>query len=372
MPSYKDEKTGKWYCQFYYKDHTGNRRKKYKRGFALKRDADQWERDFLEKMQGTPEMTLEALSSLYLKDIKLNHKPVTYRTRESRVRLWIVPYFGKTPINTIKAIDIKNWQDELKKSESVRLSSSGEAIKASLSPGYIGTLHRELSAMMNFAVRYYGLPDNPCKKAGNISKSKKKSLSFWTLDQFNQFIETFEDDDPFRVAFLTLYYTGCRVGELQALTVDDIDLKAGKIRINKTFNVVDGKHVVTDTKTEKGNRVIRINKSLSADLKAHISRLYKPAPSDRIFVMTHSAYGKKLDSHAASAGLPKIRVHDLRHSHASLLIEMGFSPVAIADRLGHEKVSTTLDIYSHLYPSQQDELADKLEEKWTAGTPKTP
>ena len=362
MPSYKDPKTGKWNCQFYYKDSNGNRKKKHKRGFELKRDADQWEKDFLQKMQGTPEMTLETFSTLYLDDIKLNCKPVTYRTRESRVRCWIVPYFAKTPLNSITALDVKNWQNWLKKSETVRLDVNGEPMKKALSTGYIGTLHRELSTMMNYAIKYYGLTKNPCVDAGNVRKSRKRSLTFWTLDQFEKFIATFNDDDRFRTAFLTLYWTGMRVGELQALTVEDVTDKT--IRISKTFHIVNGEHVVTTTKTQKGNRTVSINQALAEDLKKHISRLYKPAPTDRVFTMTPSSYGKIMKEHTELAGLPEIRVHDIRHSHASLLIEMGFSPVAIADRLGHEKVSTTLDIYSHLYPSKQDELAEKLDEKY--------
>ena len=356
MPSYKDNKTGKWYCQFYYKDHTGARKKKMKRGFDLKRDADQWEREFLERMQGTPEMTVATLADLYLSDIKTNCKPVTYRTRESRVRCWILPHFANTPINSIKAVDIKNWQNELKKSVNAQ--------NKALSSGYIGTLHREFSAMMNFAVRYYDLPKNPCKDAGNVSGSRKRSLQFWTLEQFQAFIATFDSADPFRVAFLMLYYTGMRVGELQALEIQDIDFTNNTIAISKTFHIIAGKHVVTTTKTEKGNRTITINNSLADEIKRHISRIYAPEPCSRVFTMTPSAYGKKLRDHANIADLPQIRVHDLRHSHASLLINMGISPLLISERLGHEKVSTTLDIYSHLFPSKQDELITALEQSF--------
>lgn len=352
MPSYKD-KNNKWYCQFYYQDHTGKRKKKFKRGFTFKRDAEAWERDFLERVQGSPEMTLQSLTELYLNDIKLNCKPVTYRTRESRCRMWIVPYFGSRPINQIKAVNVKEWQNYLKK-QTGRTGSR-------LSSGYIGTLHRELSALMNYAVKYYDLPKNPCKDAGNISGSRKRSMQFWTLEQYKKFIDTFDTADPFRIAFDALYFCGMRLGELQALTISDIDFKAHTIKISKTFHIIAGEHITTTTKTAKGNRTIAINKTLESELRQHINRLYKPDPGTRIFSMTSSAYGKRLKKHAAAAGIPSIRVHDLRHSHASLLINMGISPLVISERLGHEKVSTTLDIYSHLYPAKQDELITLLE-----------
>ena len=355
MPSYKD-KNGKWYCQFYYTDHTGKHIKKFKRGFALKREADAWEQDYLKQVQGSPNMSVSALAALYLEDIKLNCKAVTYRTRESRVRIWILPFFENKPINEIKTVDIKNWHNELKKAVNVR--------NEPLSTGYIGTLHREMSAMMNYAVKYYDLRRNPCQDAGNIKKSRVKSLDFWTLEEFNQFIDTFEASDPFRTAFITLYYTGMRVGELQALTVGDIDFENNRISVSKTFHVINGEYVITDTKTAKGNRIIYINASLADLLCNHISRLYKPRKSDRIFTMTPSSYGKQLNKHAGEAGIQRIRVHDLRHSHVSLLINMGVSPLVISERLGHEKVSTTLDIYAHLYPSKQDEITGLIEDQF--------
>ena len=354
MPAYKDRKTNKWQCKFYYTDYSGKKRQKHKRGFTFKRDAEAWERDFLQRVQGSPDMSVKSLAALYLEDIKINCKPVTYRTRESRVRMWILPYFGDMPVNSIKAVNIKEWQNYLKK-------QTGRTGKP-LSSGYIGTLHRELSAMFNYSMRYYGLRRNPCKDAGNIAKSRKRSMQFWTLEQFKQFIDTFDPADPFRIAFITLYFTGMRIGELQALTIKDIDFEAKTIRISKTLSIVYGENVVTSTKTEKGNRTIVINDALAEALQRHIKRIYKAEDTDRVFPMTQSAYGKHLKDHAESAGIPVIRVHDLRHSHASLLINMGISPLVISERLGHEKVSTTLDIYSHLYPSKQEELSTKLEE----------
>ena len=324
-----------------------------KRGFELKRDADAWERAFIESRKETPDLPFSALVAEYLKDKEATKKPVTYRTSESRVRVWILPYFGDRPADSITPLDIKKWHEYLRSAQTVH----GKPLDA----GYIGTLHTELSIIFNYGIKYYGLTQNPAAVHGNIKGGKKRSLQFWTLDQFNQFIETFDSADPFRVAFLVLYWTGARVGECQALQIQDVDLDERVIHINKTFHIIKGKGSTGTPKTAAGNRDIKINQALADELAQHIKRIYKPKPTNRLFPMTPSGYGKKLIEHAALAGVPRIRVHDLRHSHASLLIELGFSPTLIAARLGHEKVSMTLDIYGHLYPNKQDELADRLD-----------
>ena len=353
MPSYKDSKTNTWYCKFYYMNREGVRRQKLKRGFKLKKDADSWERSFIENLKESPDMPFRSLVAEYLKDKKATRKPVTYRTSESRVRVWILPYFGDRPADSITTLDVKKWHEYLRQSQ----NEHGQSLAA----GYIGTLHRELSIIFNYGIKYYGLKQNPAAIVGNVKGSKSKSLQFWTLDQFTAFINTFEASDPWRATFMLLYWTGCRVGECQALTIQDIDFNARKITINKTFHLIAGEGNVTSPKTAASERVITINKSLADVLANHISRLYAPEPGDRLFTMTPSAYGKQMKKHATLADLPQIRVHDLRHSHASLLIELGFSPLLIAQRLGHDNVSMTLNIYSHLWPSKQDELADRLE-----------
>ena len=105
---------------------------------------------------------------------------------------------------------------------------------------------------------------------------------------------------------------------------------------------------------------ISIPDFLYDDIHEYISKLYGIGKGDRIFYFTKSALEKEIKRASEKAGLTPIRVHDLRHSHASMLIELGFTPLEIADRLGHESVKTTLDTYSHLYPDKDQKLADRL------------
>lgn len=114
-------------------------------------------------------------------------------------------------------------------------------------------------------------------------------------------------------------------------------------------------------KTPGSNRTIPIPQFLCDDLSNYISKLYGLLPDDRIFNMSTRFLLREMSRYSEIAGVKRIRIHDLRHSHASLLIELGFNPLLIANRLGHDKVETTLNTYSHLYPSQQDEVVKKLQ-----------
>lgn len=135
--------------------------------------------------------------------------------------------------------------------------------------------------------------------------------------------------------------------------------------INKTLHVIDGKQVVTTPKTEKSNRTITLPLFLVEELQTYCSRIYGIQPDSRIFYRSKWAYGGQMKAHIKQAGLQPIRLHDLRHSHASLLIELGFSALLVSERLGHENVSTTLNTYAHLFPSKQSEVADKLQKLYT-------
>ena len=335
-----------------------------KRGFQLKRDADQWERSFLEdneKKQKSPGMSVRTLSEDYLKHLKATRKGISYQSSESRHRLWIIPFFSDElkdkPIGQIDAADIKDWTDWLRTQKTAR--------DKPLSDRYINTLFVELSTMFNYAATFHNLPKNPCKGLGKRLgvERKDRDMCFWTDEEFHKFIDTFEKSDPLYTVYMVLFWTGMRIGELMALTVQDIDLDSGSIRINKTLSFVNGDYVVTTPKSEKSKRKVFISETIVTLLREYISRIYKPLPTDRVFPMSARHYRKYLAIHADLAGVPQIRIHDLRHSHASLLIKMGVSPVLIADRLGHESASTTLKVYAHLYTNEQYELVSKMESR---------
>lgn len=149
--------------------------------------------------------------------------------------------------------------------------------------------------------------------------------------------------------------------ELLALTYNDIDLEKRTISVNKSYQRIEGRDIITPPKTLKSKRIITIPPFLAEELKEYTSHLYGIMADERMFRFTKSYMQHEIIRGIKASGVKRIRLHDIRHSHASLLVEMGFTPLAIAERLGHEKIETTLNTYSHLYPNKQGELADKLE-----------
>ena len=162
-------------------------------------------------------------------------------------------------------------------------------------------------------------------------------------------------------AFEMLYWCGIREGELLALTAADFNFDKETVTINKSYQRLHGEDVITTPKTKKSNRTIKMPKFLCEEMKEYLGMIYGLKKKDRIFTVTKSYLHHEMDRGAKAAGVKRIRIHDLRHSHISLLIDMGFSAVAIADRVGHESIDITYQ-YAHLFPSKQVEMADRLDD----------
>ena len=168
-------------------------------------------------------------------------------------------------------------------------------------------------------------------------------------------------DEPISYyAFEMLYWCGIREGEFLALTPADFDFKGGTVKISKSYQRLHGKDVITSPKTKKSNRTVKMPPFLCEEIQDYLKMQFGLGRTDRIFPITKSYLHREMDRGSKAAGVKRIRVHDLRHSHVSLLIDMGFTPVAIADRLGHESIEITLR-YAHLFPSKQTEMIEKLE-----------
>ena len=205
MPAYKEKTKNTWYVSFYFTDWTGTRKRHLKRGFKRQKDALEYEREFLVKQQGSPDMLFSSLYDLYQKDGVARVKETTITSREPLFKKHILPYFGNMPINKITPADIRAWQNQILQATYI---SKGTPKK--YSPTYINVLHVQLSAIFNYAVTYYRLPSNPAKLAGGIGKTKAHAMKFWTIGQFNQFISSFPADSTEYLVFNLLFYTGMR------------------------------------------------------------------------------------------------------------------------------------------------------------------
>ncbi len=348
MPAYYDEEKKSWYCAFKYRDWRGERKQKKKRGFKLKRDAEKWEREFFSKDSNSPEMTFASLCELYEEDAKVNLREDTYTNRHATIHNKLVPYFGKRITSEITAGDIRKWQNEMKKYR----SEKGEPYKET----YLRSLNAQLSTIFNWGIQFSSLKSNPCKETKQMGKKQADKMQILTIDQFNKTMEQV-DARAKKLAFEVMFWSGLRIGECLALTPGDI-LDSKELSVSKTYHRRNGEDQFGPTKNGK-SRVGPIPNFLYDDIKSYIGALYAIEPTDRIFYFTKSTLNRELSAAEKKAGVPEVRVHDLRHSHAALLVEMGCSIVLVAERLG-DTVKVASDTYSHLYPNKQAEVVEQM------------
>lgn len=307
MAAYKDEQRGTWYVSFHYYDWTGKNCRKVKRGFKTKREATEWERHFRMKEAADLDMTFEEFVQAYTRDMKPKLKHNTWLTKEHILRTKLLPYFKDKKMRDIRPKDIIQWQNE-------QISYRDEKGKP-YAPTYLKTLQSELSALFNHAVRFYELKSNPVVKAGSLGKGKAEEMLFWTKEEYLKFIEAVKDKPYSYHAFQILYWCGLRVGELLALTPQDIDFDNKVIRVTKSYQRLEGKDVITDPKTPKSKRNVSMPDFLCEELKDYIGRLYGILPTDRIFHLTKSFLHHEMTRGAEKAGVKRIRIHDLRHPY---------------------------------------------------------
>ena len=353
MGVFKCKETGTWYVMTRYRDWKGERKQKCKRGFATKRAAQDWEQKFHMQNAADMDMTFEAFYEIYTKDMKARLKENSWITKQNIVETKILPYFGQRKISEITTKDVIVWQNE-------QLAYRDEKHKP-YSQTYLKTLHNQLSAIFNHAVRFYDLRANPASKAGNMGNEERREMLFWTKEEYQKFAEEMMDKPVSYYVFQMLYWTGIREGELLALTPADFDFERGTVKISKTYQRLKGQDVITSPKTKKSNRTIQMPDFLCQEMQEFFKMQYGLKKKDRIFTVTKSYLHHEMDRGAKAAGVKRIRIHDLRHSHISLLIDMGFSAVAIADRVGHESIEITYR-YAHLFPSKQKEMANRLDD----------
>lgn len=307
MAAFKNKTNGTWYVQFRYTDWKGERQQKLKRGFATKKEAQAWEREFLMQKQADVNMTFESFAQLYEKDMKPKLKLNTWLTKESIIQKKILPYFGKRKLSEITAKDVMDWQNVIR--------GLTDAKGIPYSPTYLKTVHNQLSALFNHAVRYYGLQVNPAAKAGNMGVEERREMLFWTKEEYLKFADAMMDKPLSYYAFEMLYWCGIREGELLALTPADFDFEAGTVKISKSYQRLHGKDVITTPKTKKSNRTIKMPNFLCDEMKDYLGMLYGIKKKERIFTITKSYLHHEMDRGAKSAGVKRIRIHDLRHPY---------------------------------------------------------
>ena len=352
MPVYKDKERDTWFCKFNYKDWRDETKTKLKRGFRTKKEAQEWEREFLQVQQADMDMEFSKFVDVYFTDKAPRLKERTIETKRIMLDTRIIPYFGKLRMNAIKPADIMKWQNDM--------------MDQGYKPTYLRMLQNQVTAVFNHAERFYGLKDNPCKKIDKMGKANARELNFWTKEEYDRFIQNFDEkEEMYRLMYQMLFWLGCRVGELLAICYGDINFKEKTVSITKTYYRRNKTDYITAPKTESSNRIVTMPNFLVEELKVYTDKMYELKAEERIFMVTDRAVEKKMKQKADKLNLKHIRVHDLRHSHIAFLIEKGTQPLIISKRVGHDSVTTTMNIYGHLYPDKQRQLADMLNEEAT-------
>ena len=329
MPVYKDEKTNTWYVKSRYKDWTGKTKHLTKRGFALKREAVEWETAFFQRQDASLDMSFGDFYQIYREDMGERLKVSTWETKASIIEKKILPFFQDLRMRDITSTQVIRWQNEMMRQKTPDGTPYSQT--------YLKTLHNQLSAIFNHAVRFYKLSENPARIAGAIGEKDGAEMKIWSEEEYRRFAEAVMDKPLSFYCFEVLYWCGIREGELLALHQEDFDLQKRELHITKTYHRSRGKDIITSPKTRQSVRMVSMPAFLCEELQEYFDMIYDPDPKERIFPVTKSYLNREIQRGAKEAGLRRIRVHDLRHSHVSLLIHMGYSPVAIAFRASPEE-----------------------------------
>ena len=360
---YLDKKTGKWYfsASLGFDKVTGKRIQKVKRGFNSQREAYAAKVKLIKELQemgnaSNIQMSYQIfLEEIYIPDYKAR---VEETTLQSRIPAFenMKKFFGKKKMFDITPLEVQRWKNSLTKK---------------YSQNYARLVYGMFSNTLDMAVGLGMIPKNIAKQVGKITK-RKTNIDFWTKEEFEKVIGTFDIDDYYEhysfVIVWLFFMTGLRVNEGTALIWDrDIDFVRKTLSVRYSLRIKNNNDwEFGPTKTKAGVRVIALDLDTLQILKDWKKRQEGYGKID--FVLSYngnpsikSTINRIVKRHAALAGVKEIQPKGLRHSHASLLInEQNANPLIIRDRLGHEDIKTTLGTYSHLYDNTNFEVADKL------------
>jgi integrase len=302
----------------------------------------------------------EFLTVEWLPAIKGTVRASTYSSYKTHVERHIVPALGTIKLARLTPPMINAFYGKL--GEDGRCSGSGGLSAA--------TLHRALRD----AVRWGRISISPANAVDPPkAKGKLRDLPAWSKEQLTTFLRHVRNDRLYALWHL-LALTGCRRGEALGLRWEDVDMDAGTISIRQTLVPVDGNVIISDPKTARGRRTIALDPATLEALKAHAARQADEqsgwgeawTDSGYVFVLEDGQHldprwvSKEFERQRLAAALPRIPLHGLRHTYATMALSSGVNPRIVSGRLGHSTVALTLDIYSHVLPQADQEAADRI------------
>lgn len=344
----------KWNFHVRYKDLDGKTKQYQSKLYRTKPEAQEAERIFLlelDKYRPDNNMTFKDLYLAFYDYQEDKVKETTLHTYKDRMR-----YMALLDNIKVKEFSLQHYELWRKKILEYPLSNRTR--------NYI---YKFLKTIMNFGTKWYGLNFNHIyPKMTNFTNPNeiKREMEFWTYEEFNKFISE-EDDLTFKCLFKTLYFCGLRKGEARALNWTDIDFNNKTIRINKGLsdNVNGKKYIITSPKTLTSNRTLPMPKELLSDLKELKNKAMEFTNySEKWFIFGNSVplgdetIRKRKNNNCKTANVKQIRIHDFRHSCASLLINNGADITLVAKYLGHSKIDETLNTYSHMFKNKLNNI----------------
>lgn len=359
MASFEQNNENKlWSVRFRVLGDTGQQNKRLS-GYKTKKEAQAAYVEFMstyispETDPRKYDLTLEQLYTAYFEHSKARLKESTVYDIERNYKKHVQPVFGSKKIKDISKQDILKWQ--------ASLNSADYKYKFKVK------IRSLFSSILRFGVMYYDLPYNVVSQVESFrNKDIKTEMQIWSREEFTRFILVITDDLLYKTFFEFLYLTGCRKGEVLALNWNDIDFNKKTLSISKslTKKIVGIPYLITTPKNRASVRKILLPDNLIANLAAYKKSLSTPLPTDFIFggklPLAENTIVRRLVQYCNISNVKVIRIHDFRHSHASLLISMGESIVMVAKRLGHSNIEQTLNTYSHLMPNQEAEMIGRL------------
>lgn len=343
---------------------TGKERRTTRRGFKTIKEAKQSERNLLLDVEEnglcnvSEKQTFEAVARLWLESYKTTVKATTYQNTKNYLGILIKDYFKGVLIENLTVLTLQKITIDLSK----RYSDY--------------TIHLSaINRVLKYAVLLDIIKTNPLDKVirpkTKEKQEKKKALTKEELTKFLTLAKQYASPVLF-VAWWTLAYTGLRRGELLALEWSDIDFESRTLRVDRTLVRISGQLATQTPKTKKSRRVVTLDPHTIGILKDWRLKqkkiLFKNGAGKSELVFSNSSGGYLMESRLRDElrkflkryGLPIISVHGLRHTHASILFEAGIEAKQIADRLGHSRIQTTLDMYTHINDNQRYVVADRL------------
>lgn len=299
----------------------------------------------------------EVAAKEYLGYKKMFVRNSTYDSYERRMNLYIVPYFKEYDVSKVKKNSIIDWQ---------------KSLHSNLSVSYINKIRSVLHNFFSFMCDFHDLEGNPVSQAPRLKdNTPEDEMTFWEFAEFKKFISKVDDPEYYRF-FMFLYYTGARKSEARAITWRQVDFKKRVITISRSLERrkgCNGQLVVNKPKNSR-SRTLLMNKELYEvlhlyylDRKMHFN--FKR--DEYIFgidePLADTTITSRKNEYCNLADVDQIRIHDFRHSNVSLLVSLGADICVVCDRLGHRDRNQTLNRYSHMFPSKEKQIVEKIDEQ---------